>query len=368
VAYRYVIFTSINNTGIAVALSPEKGGKDMRILSLITGIALAVAVAALLASCSMMPTDWELDADWSDSWILPDGNPTFPDNTSTCDNVINAAASDGNRVVAVGTKIIVLNNDSTWSTVFSNPGMCFRDIIWADTAFIAISNKSALAYSRDGLTWEILDAPSSFTSFAYSGSRLVGVENFSSSLYYIMEYKIFIYVMSELGTMDEIEPPDSISHLQKILWTGSQFIAFGYLMSANSVKSSVVITSPDGYTWTRHPIESQPVLEDVIWCCDHFLASRGYNIYRSENGMEWTEIATLTGPIERLYRYGSNYLAVGPAHVSMSSDGTNWREARLPARKNLHDAIFFDGRYYVFGTEAIFSSIDGIYWKACTLE
>ncbi|MEW5924267.1 MAG: hypothetical protein AB1746_09790 [Candidatus Zixiibacteriota bacterium] len=334
-----------------------------RILSLIP----ALVICALLTACEM-PLDLDLDFDGYE--IIPDGNPIWPDDDyyipSYSMNIL-AAASHESTLVAAGSKIVVSNDDSTWSYAFSLYSTTFSDIVWADTMFIAAGSFTKLAYSKDGINWSSNSDIGFHTlvSLAYSGTKVVttGVKyDYAAS-----RPTAAIFVINDLGVPEIVNSVDSVSYLPKILWNGSEFIAFGNYFSTWTTYS-VVLISPDGVTWTRYADSLQPMPADVIWCGDHYLAAFQDTIYSSNDGREWTVVAKLNGIIRKLYQHESTFLAVGTqGHISISTDGISWKQVTFPVMNDLNNAIYFDGLYYVFGFEAIYYTTDFTQWIKCSV-
>ena len=344
----------------------------MRLTKNLLKAAVAMAICVTFVSCEL-PLD--LDLDFSGYEIFPDGNPTWPDDggptTPPPAYVFVAAAANGDTVVAVGTKFVVWTDDSTWSTT-PGPYGEFADVVWMDTMFVAVGSYMNVACSKDGITWNLNGQWSAYclNSAAYSGTQVVVTGNASAPDYSGPWTKASIFVMNDQGSLDSIGPIDSMPLLTKVLWVDSQFVAFGGYESIMH-KSQAMITSKDGVTWTRHPFSPQPehFFTDVIWCGDHYLAAYGGQIFRSDNGTEWTKVAELNGSVNSLYRHESTYLAVGAeGHISISSDGIQWTQVTFPDLTGLYAAIYCGGQYYAFGWEAVFSSPDGMEWTRCTVR
>jgi hypothetical protein len=349
---------------------PAKGEPNMKSIKHILLIASIFAIAILLVSCDI-PGD--LDLDFSDYEIFPSGNPTWPDDSGGGGtpywgfNLFAAAAGD--IPVAVGTKEAILVDDTIWKIVPTPLYNYYYDIVWADTAFIAVGNFVGVATSRDGLVWKSFGGGNyCLQSVAYSGTRAVAVGNSYNASNF--RWKSAAFVFNAAGTLDTALFSDSLSYLTKILWADSQFIAFGVLNYAG-IESTIVITSDDGYHWENLATTSLPRFIDVIWCNDHYLAASGNIIYRSSDGVTWSEVAELAGDVRRLYRHSSTYLAVGlGGHVSVSVDGIVWNKVPLPANctSNIFAAVYYNNLYYIFGDNRIFKSADAKTWTTCTIQ
>jgi hypothetical protein len=331
-------------------------------------VVLILTIGTTLISCDI-PTDMDLDFDGYE--IFPSGNPTWPDNDDYWQPptyALKAAATDGNTVVTIGDKVMILDNDSAcaWSTVLSL-NWAFNDIIWADTVFAAVGYLATVGYSKDGVQWSFLPSQnfaSNLMSVAYGNGRLVatGIANGSYT------QRARIYVSNAEGAMELVGSLDSITYLTKVIRVDSQFIVCGE-SSSDSTTVSIKLTSTDGLTWIKTVTPTHPAFIDMIWCDDHYLAAWQNLIFESHDGINWTQAAELSGNITKLYRHDDTYLAVGPSgHISVSHDGVNWQMATFPYPKWLNGSIYAGGQYYVFGVEAMYSSVDALTWTPCTVQ
>ena len=99
---------------------------------------------------------------------------------------------------------------------------------------------------------------------------------------------------------------------------GKDIIALGY---------KHVLTSPDGITWTDHPLPQQTSIWTVIWDGNKFIGA-GDVIFTSTDGINWTEIDLPQDSISFIRDMAwSGSLFVGVAdycYIFTSLDGNNW--------------------------------------------
>jgi hypothetical protein len=329
---------------------------------------LTFLLCIVFVSCDI-PTDMDLDFDGYE--IFPSGNPTWPDDDGYGHGpayTMKAAATDGNSVITIGDKVMILDSDSAcvWSTVLSTE-WTFNDIIWADTIFVAVGYLATVGYSKDGIKWSFLPSLNfacNLMSVAYGNGRLVAT-GFAHGGY---TQRACVYVSNAEGAMELVGSLDPITYLTKVIFVDSQFVVFGESYS-DSTTVSIKLTSTDGLAWTKITTPTHPAFTDMIWCDDHFLAAWQNLIFEFKDGIDWTQAAELSDNVTKLYRHDETYLAVGPSgHVSVSHDGINWENVAFPYPKWLNGAIYAGGLYYIFGVEAMYSSVDALTWTECTVR
>jgi hypothetical protein len=158
---------------------------------------------------------------------------------------------------------------------------------------------------------------------------------------------------------------------KSIAWNGSVFCV---VMS----NSGYAATSPDGITWTLHPIGTSLQWYSIAWNGFVFCAVpfNGNYAATSPDGVTWTTTALPTGPWKSIAWNGSVFCAIagsggGSNAVLTSPDGITWSAHTLPAMFGDSAAITSNGSIFCAvpynGSSSVYTSPDGITWAAHTL-
>lgn len=166
---------------------------------------------------------------------------------------------------------------------------------------------------------------STFQSMAWTGTRYVGVGGnriaTSSDSYNF-----------SVRDVNDITGPGTLPLLNGLAWTGSGLVAVGFDQSANL--TGLILTSPDGASWTQRTSGTSSVLNGVTYSEDLDLrVAVGENgtLLTSPDGMIWTPQST--GTTQNLLAIqalapgsgGTPLSAVGSGGVILNSqDGINW--------------------------------------------
>ncbi len=201
------------------------------------------------------------------SWTYHENATTVDAGTSAIyyntSNLQMAYSSTLNRLVVVGTNVILTStNGTTWteSRISAKP---FVDVIWAGGSvnkFVAIGEGGLYSTSSDGINWthNIHSSEELFETIAYSPTLnkfiLKGLYNSYSS--------IDANTFTLMQTIDELPIPNldggRWSDMQWVDEVG-QFVAVGYAQSKS------LVTSSDGITWTSYTGIPNIDYEDFIY-------------------------------------------------------------------------------------------------------
>lgn len=145
--------------------------------------------------------------------------------------------------------------------------------------------------------------------------------------------------------------------LQGISYGDGVFVAVG------DGAATVVLTSPDGLSWTDHSAGVDMLrwkgFDDVQYCNDHFLASGWYARIMSSTDLGQTFSTVMTGDRQVIpaFAYGNGiYFAAGvnkddgDADINLISlDGEHWTELATPNQDNRLASVFFENTFITFG-------------------
>jgi hypothetical protein len=165
--------------------------------------------------------------------------------------------------------------------------------------------------------------------------------------------------------------------LDKIIWTGSQFVVVGY--------SGTILTSSDGITWTSRASGTAADLTGVAWTGTRLVAVgndqsavvAGISL-TSSDGVAWavssTPLPVAQGVLMTDVAWsGSQLVAVGynadtsGGVILTSPDGLTWTAVSSPA--DALDVVTWNGNQFLAGgnlsgAPALLRSVDGMLWTA----
>ncbi|MCB1768490.1 MAG: hypothetical protein KDJ31_02130, partial [Candidatus Competibacteraceae bacterium] len=139
-------------------------------------------------------------------------------------------------------------------------------------------------------------------------------------------------------------------------WGNGQFAVVG---------RGVILTSPDGVTWTPHDSGVFETYDTgITWGNDQFLVvTQGGAILISSNGVAWTRIdEPVSRSLSGITWSGSQFVAVGTGTILTSPDGAQWtlREAGTPHL--ISSVAWGNGQFVAISINKILTSPDGITW------
>ena len=245
-------------------------------------------------------------------------------------NGLKAVAWDGTKYVFVGSRVVVTSADlASWQV--QEQEFDLNSIAWSGHAFVAVGRESIRGGERDVLM-------QSTDGMSWSAKHMV--DNCPAPL---------------PGTTPP--PCEYKAGLSKVIWAGSQFVAVGREYVPGAGTYALILTSPDGLTWTQQERTTIAVGADV-----------------DAYGMGMTSVAWS----------GSRFVAVGragdgSAALWTSSDARSWSPGTLPSLPAaplfaLQDIVWGQGQFVAagwggtmppiaVGASATVNSSDGISWQ-----
>jgi hypothetical protein len=247
-------------------------------------------------------------------------------------NGLNGLAWDGKKYVFAGSNVIVRSTDLVaWE--LQSIDSVLNSIAWSGTSFVAVGStgngqRAVMMRSSDGLTWSTMTTPDQCPAPPGSLPPLP-----------VCEYR---------------------AGLSKVIWAGSQFVAVGREKVPGVGTFAMVLTSPDGLSWTQQAAGAIPVGADI-----------------DAYGMGMASVAWS----------GSRFVAVGRAFdgsaaVWTSPDALSWSPGTLPSMPaapqfTLKDVVWGHGQFVAAGwggtlppiavrSSATLASPDGTSWQLNT--
>lgn len=229
----------------------------------------------------------------------------------------------------------------TWSRRWTG-NVILSDVVWSGSRFVVIG-PGGVGTSQDGLKW-----------------KLAAWED--------------VPVVAEDGGRPGYLWPQSLT------WGGSQFVAVGYIRldPRTDEKDAVILTSPDGVTWTtrRPPGSVGWNVSDVAWSGDRFVAVAVHSqptFLTSPDGVVWSARRIIVdGYTSAIAWGGAQFVAIGAYRqtrsplILTSPDGVTWTERTSPdssQRGGLTDVAWSGRRFVAVGFSTILTSLDGVAWS-----
>ncbi|MDB6139063.1 MAG: hypothetical protein JWO94_2135, partial [Verrucomicrobiaceae bacterium] len=260
-------------------------------------------------------------------------------------NSLYGVAWSGSQFVAVGYYNVATSlNGTSWTAVAAPPKAGLKSVAWNGAVYCAVGEEGAIFTSTNGTAWTARTSPG--------------------------------------GKVD----------LNRVIWAGNQFVAVGgninypekppYIYST----SSIILTSPDGITWTRQTIPTGNIIRSVAWDGHTFVAvsdsSYSYNTLESINavilvstdGVHWNVSGTSLNGLSGIAYSGNTWVATGYGRtIQLSTDLTSWADATTVPLATTSTTSYVDADVYdlcwtgqefiaVTGTGSALHSVDGDVW------
>jgi hypothetical protein len=328
--------------------------------------------------------------------------------------------SAGNTSNHLGGTFDVLVNDTatTWREVpLSLGGSILMGAAWNGATYVAvggIGTAGTVITSTDAIIWTPQSTPVSapFKSAAWSGSTWVVVGDDAAGRAVILNSPDAVNWTLSYQTAPCTLPPvcPPVQALSKVIWAGTQFVSVGAETVAGSPRSALVMTSPDGVSWTQQasglipvglteggmtsiawsgsvlvaageapdstaavwrstdavnwssqslPLTGQSVLRDVAWGASGFVVVGWGGIPAtavSTDGIVWraNQDAGYLSAMNAVGAGPTRYLAVSNTSIETSTTAETW--SATPTMRSCGNAVLWDGRRWVsFGAEVCLS-------------
>jgi hypothetical protein len=257
-----------------------------------------------------------------------------------------------------GTFDVVLNDSaSTWREIpLSLNANFLLGAAWNGTTYVAVGQSGIVITSTDAITWKQQQTPVDvpllrLSSVAWSGSTWAAVGDGGTSgraailtspdgVAWTARYQ------TDICNDPHIQPPICTPRqtLSKIVWDGAQFVTVGSEADVGSRPTALIMTSPDGMTWTQRASGSIPV--------------------GSDEGLGMASIASSGSVL-----VAAGQAADGTAAVWTSIDAVNWIQQSLPlsGQRVLRDVVWGPKGFVAVGwggSPATAVSLDGFSWQA----
>lgn len=131
--------------------------------------------------------------------------------------------------------------------------------------------------------------------------------------------------------------------------------------------TGLVLTSPDGKTWTRRASGTWANLVKVLWTGDKLIAAGDSGtILTSTDGVAWQRMNSGTDkPLSYLFADGNGFVTGGSNFLLTSADGSAWTRRAIPDSLYGLSSMVWTGSAYVSlcNFQSLCVSPDGIAWS-----
>jgi len=249
-----------------------------------------------------------------------------------------------------------------------------RDVAFGADVFVAVGD--AFYDSPDGVCWtrRPLGSPSmnGMSGVAYGNGRFVAVEAGG----YLKESRVYISTNGAAWQQSATLPASYVPVIQRVDFGGGAFLAVGQEPNPSTAPGYhwLVMTSPDGITWSRHsgPTnsgESYSLNVSAYGNAVYLVGGLSRNPTQQGLVLISTNLATWL-PVDGFPFSGINgltygkdqFVAVGSS-IATSSDGVHWTNQSLGLLGQVLAVAFGANSFVAVGEpELILSSTDAINW------
>ena len=285
---------------------------------------------------------------------------TWTSRTSGTTNALRGVTWSGTQFVAVGVGGTIRTSPDgiTWTSRTSGITNSINTVIWSGTQFVAVGSNGSIITSPDGITWTRRNGGTTeeLITITWSGSQFFA---FAAS---------GTHTVSSDGVNWEWRSPTP-QNVQSVTWTGTQFVTVG--TGATPGSPPVVLTSPNGVTWTLRNATGVRSLRSVTWTGTQLVAVGDDGaISVSTNGIAWSEgsASAITNNLSGVAWSGSQFVAVADFGIVLTStDGIVWTARQTDFGDNLRAVTSSGTQFVAVGDSGrILTSSNGISWTVRT--
>ena len=289
--------------------------------------------------------------------------------TAAAGFVLNDIALGNNLLIGVGSdsrywegQIFKSTDGVTWLPVASGFSSVLNAVAYstASGTFAAVGNNGVIYTYQSGYVIKRGDFGYDVSDIAYGNGTFVAV---GASGAVITSTNTASGKNNNEGTSWTVHPSVTTEYLSCVAYGNGTFVAGGI---------DVVLTSPDGITWTQRTFGTPASTAKIRFDGSKFIAV-GFDgvMLTSPDGIAWTTIIPATpGPVGKLVTNGSIIIATGSSKgtVLTSPDGARWTARYLPDQVNLTNLAYGNGLFVGIGHDdlgndaVVVTSPDGITW------
>lgn len=245
---------------------------------------------------------WLRSATWGDGKYVAVGYRDYASRTQHKITGIVCSSPDGNN----------------WKVLQETPhgySWYLNDIIWSDTQFVAVGEPSIILTSPDGYNWTartpVPNIVGYYTSVVWTGSQYVAV-----GLDQGIGIDLSAVLTSPDGVAWETRKTVGKTELTDVVWTGKLLVAIG--------KNGLILTSQDGIAWTLRDSGTKLWLTSIVWTGHELVAIGNVDtavVLSSPDGITWTDRTPPRFYVQSLAWTGQKLVAVGTnGNILISSE------------------------------------------------
>lgn len=216
----------------------------------------------------------------------------------------------GGKYVAVQGVIAAYSSDgATWADVSAGTGStaALNAVTYDGSQFVAVGTSGRVATTPDGINW------TNRTSGQTTALR--GVAAGTGALVAVGDTALIIRSTDAGVTWTPATVPAPLgttTTLRAVTYAGGQFVAVGF-DQVGQIISTVILTSPDGTTWTRSNVPYTQSGRSIVYANGRYSVGGGsLSILNSTDGITWTaETSNNAQLILGLANSTAGYVAVG---------------------------------------------------------
>jgi len=198
-----------------------------------------------------------------------------------------------------------------------------------------------------------------------------------SAPWYSICYANDLFVAVAYNSNIIMTSPDGITWTQRTAPTITRWYSVCYgdgIFVAIARNTDIIMTSPDGITWTQRTVPISTAWISVGWGNGLFVAvPYDDNIFiTSPDGITWTQRTAPTTAYWYSVCYGNGTFVVvsyGSSDIATSPDGITWTQRTAPTSANWCAVCYGNGLFVsvAYSNDACMTSPDGITWTPQTL-
>jgi len=286
----------------------------------------------------------------------------------------------------VASSDMALADTSNWVVQTStDEDLFWQSVAYGNGTFVAVGFKtstvnsktvveSKIMTSQDGVTWTSrvpAEGTNEWRSVTYGNGVFVAVSSCAQSQAWMFEHPCDQRTSPVMTSTDGItwtgRAADKKDDWWRVTWGSEGFVAVSRLNTANQA-----MTSTDGITWTYQTMPSTG-WDWVSFGAGKYVAVGSNKIAHSSDGVSWASAANIDTAAWKTVGYGSaGFVALagdffnGSDKMMISTDGVNWTSKTAPAVRDWKSVTYGDGGYVAVGAVGIMTSTDLGSWTMVT--
>ncbi len=320
---------------------------------------------------------------------------TWQHGTSGTTADLSAVTYGASQFVAVGSGFNATNkvwygavltspDGKGWSRRATETNFDFNGVAYGASRFVAVglsadASKGLSIVSTDGVRWTngvIETGDLWFWAVTYGNNRFVGVGAGAEGVGSAIDRSPDGAAWTTCGSLLPNTGPNSF--LLGSAYGANLFVAVGVGWNpTNLAQSSLILTSPDGITWTNRDAGTMAGLNAVCYGNNQFVALTWFGTSTSPDGITWTSGPATTGTenLTAICCGNNQFVAVGTdwdgkGDLRTSADGRAWAKYDRELPNQLTAVAFGNDQFVVAGSnwtnetpdDVILTSRDGVTW------